>query len=460
MVVSAVIAGYYSYKVFIDSDKQSLLIGEASYGHYQIQLACSACHSEAFGGPELIQAACMDCHKDELNEAHDSHPKKKFNDPRNADLLNILDARYCVSCHTEHQKEQTRAMGLTKPLDYCFNCHEDIGDDRPSHQGLAFNSCASAGCHNYHDNRALYEDFLLENSSVPWLKTIAHINLGNSANSSAISAAASAAKNIDPAVNQRVTDKITDYPDIHAEWLQSAHAEIQDIRPHEDDGKNPSKINVKCGGCHSGDNDQWLEKPGVEQCKNCHRQEAAGFLQGKHGMRLAHGLPSITPGDSALTMKAAEKNTPHSCVACHGAHEFNTLRAAKDNCLSCHDDEHSLAFEQSPHGQLFVQAGKGEIAVEQSVSCASCHMPRVAQRINATDAGASPMTVEHNQNLNLRPNEKMIRPVCMQCHSLEFSIDALADDALIKNNFSGRPSVHIPSIDWVLKREKSSEGKK
>jgi hypothetical protein len=62
--------------------------------------------------------------------------------------------------------------------------------------------------------------------------------------------------------------------------------------------------------------------------------------------------------------------------------------------------------------------------------------------------------VNHNQNDTLRPNEKMIRPVCMACHNLEFSIDALADKALIENNFSGQPSEHIPSIDWSLKRVK------
>jgi hypothetical protein len=42
----------------------------------------------------------------------------------------------------------------------------------------------------------------------------------------------------------------------------------------------------------------------------------------------------------------------------------------------------------------------------------------------------------------------------MQCHNLEFSIDALADKALIENNFSHPPTEHIPSIDWALKREK------
>ena len=63
----------------------------------------------------------------------------------------------------------------------------------------------------------------------------------------------------------------------------------------------------------------------------------------------------------------------------------------------------------------------------------------------------------HNQNAYLRPNEKMIRPVCMQCHSLDFAIDALADPKLVENNFNGRPAMHIESIDWAMKRARKSE---
>lgn len=465
------IAGYYGFKIFVDTDKQALLIGEASYGHYQIELTCTACHSEAFGGPELIQDACLSCHENELDAAHDSHPKKKFNDPRNADLLEIIDARYCVSCHTEHQKEQTLAMGLTIPEDYCFHCHEDIGKDRPSHQDLAFDSCASAGCHNYHDNRALYENFLVENSSGPWLNAIAKIGSANDINRSAIAAA----KKSNPTDSVKFERKIQEYPQIHSQWLNSAHAGIMSINtPDEKDllssqvdakpaettalssqsNTDTSKANVNCGGCHTDDTGQWLVHPGVEQCQTCHSGETKGFLQGKHGLRLAHGLSSITPGESYLPMKGETLDTGHSCVACHGAHDFNTRRAAQDSCLDCHNDQHSLAFKQSPHGQLFDKANKGEIPLEQSVSCATCHMPRLPV---STGSGGNTYIVEHNQNLNLRPNEKMIRPVCMQCHSLGFAIDALADDALIKNNFTGQPSVHIPSIDWVLKREKKEE---
>ena len=62
------------------------------------------------------------------------------------------------------------------------------------------------------------------------------------------------------------------------------------------------------------------------------------------------------------------------------------------------------------------------------------------------------MVAEHNQNDNLRPNEKMLRSVCMLCHGLGFSIDALADSKLIENNFSGKPGIHIESLDLVKKR--------
>ena len=41
----------------------------------------------------------------------------------------------------------------------------------------------------------------------------------------------------------------------------------------------------------------------------------------------------------------------------------------------------------------------------------------------------------------------------MQCHSLEFAIDALADPALIDNNFNGQPSAHIESIDMAIERD-------
>jgi len=62
------------------------------------------------------------------------------------------------------------------------------------------------------------------------------------------------------------------------------------------------------------------------------------------------------------------------------------------------------------------------------------------------------LRVQHNQNLNLRPNEKMLRNVCLDCHTLSFSLDALADRDLIKNNFASKPARHVASIEMAQQR--------
>jgi len=51
----------------------------------------------------------------------------------------------------------------------------------------------------------------------------------------------------------------------------------------------------------------------------------------------------------------------------------------------------------------------------------------------------------------------MIRGVCMTCHSLALSVDALADRDLIRRNFDGRPARHVDSIDMALARLESDE---
>ena len=76
-------------------------------------------------------------------------------------------------------------------------------------------------------------------------------------------------------------------------------------------------------------------------------------------------------------------------------------------------------------------------------------MPRVLRR---DEDGIERVVIAHNQNDNLRPNEKMARGVCMECHGLSFTLDSLADRALINRNFKGRSSVHVKGIDWVEQR--------
>jgi hypothetical protein len=82
------------------------------------------------------------------------------------------------------------------------------------------------------------------------------------------------------------------------------------------------------------------------------------------------------------------------------------------------------------------------------VSCATCHLPREIQRQDGKDI----VRVQHNQNINLRPRDKMVRSVCLNCHGLGFSLDALADTALVARNFAGSPARHVPSLDMAEKR--------
>ncbi len=158
-----VLAGYLALEL-TGEDRRLFLPGRTTDGHHQIELACDSCHSP-FGG--VRQQACLDCHEEELEAAEDSHGDRKFADPRNAADLERLDARRCVTCHTEHRLDITGAMGLTLPADFCLHCHAEVGEERPSHQGFGFDTCASGGCHKYHDNRSLYEDFLARHGRDP-----------------------------------------------------------------------------------------------------------------------------------------------------------------------------------------------------------------------------------------------------------------------------------------------------
>ena len=433
LVLTLIGGSYLGYRMWISEDSSLFLIGETSHGHHQIEMACDQCHTQPFGGKEILQDACLNCHQEELKIANDSHPIKKFTDPRNADRLEILDARYCVTCHVEHNTEITHDAGLTLPIDFCIHCHEDIGEERDTHQGLGFETCANAGCHNFHDNRALYEDFLVKhaqdplqapNPTQPLKQTMQAVMtaLRQEAPLAAIGAEAIDA----PASLSQDTALV-------AQWAASQHADA----------------GVNCSGCHQ-QQDQWQPKPDHTACQDCHNSAVTTFLQGKHGMRLAAELPALSVADARQPMHAEAQHKSLGCNSCHTAHDFDTQRAAVDACLGCHADEHSQSYLDSPHFTLWQQEQQGLLPAGQGVTCASCHIPRIElPQAN----GERLVLVQHNQNDTLRPNEKMIRSSCMQCHSLEFAIDALADPALIDNNFNGQPSAHIESIDMAIERD-------
>lgn len=193
-------------------------------------------------------------------------------------------------------------------------------------------------------------------------------------------------------------------------------------------------------------------------------------MVGKHGMRLGGShlggphretkealfgfiaerrLSPMTPERARLPMKAEAHGTELGCSTCHGAHDAGTIRAQTETCLSCHADDHSLAYKASPHFALWEAERAGTAKKGEGVSCATCHMPRE----NVPQPSGKPKIVAaHNQNMNLRPSEKMARGVCTDCHSLEFSLNALADRDLVRRNFLGKPKHHNAGFDWVRQK--------
>lgn len=438
LLLSFMISGYLAFKLNSD-DKTIYLPGVTTHGHYQIELACEACHTDSFTSELDLQKACMNCHGEELKIADDSHPKSKFTDPRNADRTAKLDARECITCHTEHQAGITTAMGLSLPEDYCFKCHEDVGKNRPSHVGMAFTTCADAGCHNFHDNRGLYEDFLAKHLDEP--NNLENKKLLTLSFFDAYSRLPSYPKKDFPNILLDLSS--ADYPKqrsidsmIIQDWMESSHR----------------LSGVNCSACHQAAKTDasvaWLEHPTYEVCKDCHEDQTKGFLSGRHGMRLAQGLGPMKPTMARLPMKSSAQDKQLSCISCHGDHRFDIQQAAVDACLSCHDDKHSLAYKKSAHYRNWqrevIQTGDSTTGA----SCATCHLPR--HEIKRGDQTV--VIAQHNQNDNLRPNEKMLRSVCMNCHGLGFSIDALADLEAIEKNFSVKPSVHIESLELTKQR--------
>lgn len=446
-VLSVMALGYFAAGMWYDGAKTSpllvpareaLLPGHTSHGHYQVELACEACHTDPFGGRDALQQACIGCHGAELEEADDSHPASKFNDPRNVERLEKLDAQQCVTCHVEHRPDMAREMSVTLPRDVCFHCHSGPEEMPPDHEGMAFDTCTNSGCHNFHDNRALYEDFLLRHAGDPALKEIRQLAMRDFHATKFEMMAypqdryplrALAANEADaPAAKQQ--------GEAMAHWLASTHA----------------ANGVNCSACHGAASDAantWNAKPDHNTCKTCHGPEVTGFLSGKHGMRLAQGLSAMRPEWARAAMNDDAHGRELSCSSCHDAHGVDTRRAAVDACEGCHADEHTRAYRQSKHFELWQQELAGKLPPGSGVSCASCHMPRLRM---PTDDG-SRMVVQHNQNDTLRPNSKMLRPVCQSCHGLGFSIDAMADRALINRNFTGQPARHVESIDMAVKKD-------
>lgn len=434
LIITAIISALLAYNLW-SGDKRFYISGPPTHGHHQIELACSSCHGEPFDDRSVMQTACESCHLQTLNKFSDTHPQSKFTDPRNAELLQHLDATQCVTCHREHKPEITRAYGVTLAKDFCAHCHQDIGQERASHAEFDFESCTNSGCHNYHDNTALYENFLRKHVKDPALKKRFKVP-----ELTGMQVWLKANKGAEPLTLQQ-QDSPLQAPQLTEAWAASHHA----------------RAGVNCSSCHG--EDDWQTgglAVSVSSCQSCHEKQTEGFYQGKHGMRLnpilAGALGPMRPDLATLPMHAEPTHQSLTCASCHDPHQPDLKKASTQACLGCHQDEHSRRFEASKHGQLWQQVVDGTLAQEDAISCASCHLPRIKK--------GRKVHVEHNQSATLQPNSKMIRSVCTQCHGVEFTLSALADPLLIRSNFAGQPANHHTSMDLVRERIEQRKNKK
>ncbi|NER23164.1 MAG: hypothetical protein F6J96_21180 [Symploca sp. SIO1C2] len=215
-------------------------------------------------------------------------------------------------------------------------------------------------------------------------------------------------------------------------------------------GSTHALADVNCSSCHQNEESKALiVQPTQESCVSCHEVEVETFLWGKHGIRLNEKLSPLTPAMASIPMKESALEKQMNCNTCHDVHSVNTVVAAVDSCLTCHNDPHSLNYEKSQHSKLFLAEGKLPRPSVESVTCATCHLPR--------QEGENKVFVNHNNTYTLLPRDRMVKEVCMNCHGMEYSYNSIFDDELVETNFDRLPKLHLETIELVRQFEKRRE---
>ena len=234
--------------------------------------------------------------------------------------------------------------------------------------------------------------------------------------------------------------------EINQQWSSSVHA-LND---------------VNCASCHQNEETKaFVANPTHESCQSCHENSTETFLLGKHGIRLYEGKSPLTPAMARIPMKHDAFDKQMDCNACHNVHTVDTVKASVDACLTCHNDNHSLNYQNSKHGQaVFASFEKGELPRPGSemVTCATCHLPRTGGTKVSENSKPTPVLVNHNNTYNLKPQDRMVGDVCMNCHGVEYSFNSIFDPELVEANFDRPPTLSHESFDLMRAAEQRRSG--
>lgn len=230
-----------------------------------------------------------------------------------------------------------------------------------------------------------------------------------------------------------------DVKEITQQWQTSAHA-LND---------------VNCASCHQNEETKaFVASPNQESCQSCHESAVDTFLLGKHGIRTLEGESPLTPAMARIPMKHDAFDQQQNCNACHDVHTVNTMQASVDSCLTCHNDNHSLNYENSQHAKNVLSSSLPRPGAEQ-VTCATCHLPRTGK---AKSDGTTVVSVNHNNTYTLKPRNRMVADVCMNCHGVEYSYNSIFDDDLVEANFDRPPTLEHQSFELMRVAEQRRSG--
>ena len=210
---------------------------------------------------------------------------------------------------------------------------------------------------------------------------------------------------------------------------------------------------INCSTCHlAEETKEFVAVPNHETCRTCHESQVETFLLSKHGIRLLEGMSPLTPKMAKLPMKKSALDQVMNCNTCHDVHVQNTFTASVDSCLTCHNDTHSLNYENSKHFGLYASAGDLPRPSNGMVTCATCHLPR--------ELDGEAVHVNHNNTYNLLPRDRMVKDVCINCHGLEFAYNSIFDDELVTKNFARSPTLKLETFELVRALEEKRSSKK
>ena len=143
-----------------------------------------------------------------------------------------------------------------------------------------------------------------------------------------------------------------------------------------------------------------------------------------------------------------------NCNACHDVHSANTVEASVDACLTCHSDNHSLNYQNSRHAELFAASQELPRPGPGAVSCSTCHLPRVTHG----QGDSATVKVNHNNTYNLKPQDRMVGDVCMNCHGIEYSYNSIFDPELVEANFDRPPTLEMQTFGLMEAAEARRTG--